>query len=151
MVSAFDIKVKIRNTFHQCHKSLAESVHCSLGALSRIAVAVNSNPQLNVNFIGQHIMQHVLFHVDRVNTSHELRMLTICLHNLRNFLSTDTLKLVENKVYQFIKEGKLKDDRWATLKILRFLCFPYWSQVKHFPNELKSNFHVSFKPRDRLL
>ncbi|XP_037052423.1 FAST kinase domain-containing protein 1, mitochondrial isoform X2 [Bradysia coprophila] len=110
------------------HLKNGESTDFSLGALSRFAVAVNLNPQLNESFVGQSIMRQVLFYIDRVTTSNELRLLAICLNNLRSLLSKDTIGLVEKKVYQFIEEGKLKDDQWAILKILQFLCFPYWSQ-----------------------
>lgn len=120
---------KRRKTIFNPINHTVESTDCHLGALSRFAVAVNLNPQLYTTFIGQSIMPHVLYYLDRVTRSHELRLITICLNNLRTLLAKDATELVVKKVYQFIEEGKLKDDKWTVLKVLQFLSSLNWDQV----------------------
>lgn len=106
-----------------------ESAKIPLSALSRFAVAVNINPQLYMYFIYQHILPHIFYHLDRVTTSAELRLLTICLNSLNQLNSSDSMQLFEKKVYQFIAEDKMKDDSRTVFKVLQLLRFPYWSQV----------------------
>lgn len=43
------------------------------------------------------------------------------------------MELFQKKIYQFIADGKLKDDSRTILKVLQFLSFPYWLQVSLFP------------------
>lgn len=106
-----------------------QSADIPLSALSRFAVAVSINPQLYTYFICQNILPHIFYHLDRVTTSEELRLLTICLNNVHQLISSDSIELFKKKLGQFIAEDKMKDDTRTILKILQFLSFPYWSQV----------------------
>lgn len=63
--------------------------------------------------------------------SSELRLLTICINHVNQLISSDSLELFMEKIYEFIVDGKMKDDSRTILKILQFLSYPYWSQVSH--------------------
>lgn len=109
--------------------STGESSNIPLSALSRFVVAVNINPQLYKFFICQDILPHIFHHLDRVATGDDFRLLTICLINIHQLLSPDTIELYTRKVQQLIADDQLKDDTRIILKILQFLSFPHWSKV----------------------
>lgn len=104
-----------------------------LSALSRLSIAVASNTHFHIYMVCKDIIPLVEKYLHTCETSEELRLITICLHNLSYLMSDDFLKEYTTKVQTLIDQKVLTPASVkCIIRILNFLNKIHWS-LKNTP------------------
>lgn len=113
-----------------CVERLADDdIAFPLTALSRFGVAVNAFKTLYPFFVCQDAFARMLGHMAVLQTSEELRLLTIGLTSMHQLVSADALTSYKERVRRLLETGALTADKSkCVLKVLQFLNYPHWSQ-----------------------
>lgn len=99
-----------------------------LSALSRLCIAVGSNTHFHIYLVCKDIIPHIEKYLKDCQTSEDLRLITICLHNLNYLVSEEFLKDYTDKIEKMISNESINSSSVKCIvRILNFLNRIQWS------------------------
>ncbi|XP_055847708.1 FAST kinase domain-containing protein 1, mitochondrial-like isoform X2 [Episyrphus balteatus] len=115
-----------------------------LSALSRFCVAIGTDKIFNTSFVGKNMLPQVIKALETCVTAEEIRLITICLINVRQLVVAEILESYKSKVQQLMKLDIINTESTkCSLKILNFLNHPSWS---HRNSELSRQLMLLIMP-----
>ncbi|XP_055920342.1 FAST kinase domain-containing protein 1, mitochondrial isoform X2 [Eupeodes corollae] len=101
-----------------------------LSALSRFSVAVSTDKTINTSLVCRNMLPHLVKALETCSTAEEMRLITICLINIRQLVLKDFLEVYKAKVKELMKLKILNTENTkCVLKVLHFLNHPSWSHL----------------------
>lgn len=126
------IGISIRDPFLQSFVSTfldkLSTDEVTFTSISRFVVALYNESGLYPLYTCLDVLPFIYNHLEKAETSDELRLVTIALNHVARLVTEDKLKIYQRRVEEFLENGILNESTVRTnLKIINFLNYPEWS------------------------